>query len=176
MTNDDLIFEFLGWEFTNCVTTIPGELCGSSMPCPIHRNHLDFKQDWKLLMFLIAKIERTSYEGKTFQVIIGKGACCTVYDKEGVISISEPGKDKLEATYNTLVDFLRWYKPYKKDPYYTVRELIAELRALPNQNKIVSVVVEDDKGSNTVDTTCFELHSTDSKEALKIFVSKEMKT
>ncbi len=170
MTYNDLIYEFLGWEFTNCVTTIPGELCGSSMPSSVHRNHLDFKSDWKLLMFLVDKIEQESYKGVPLTVEIREGKC-SVWAGYHNLMISESGLSRIEAVHYILVSCIKLLNSIKDNTHTTVRELILELRKV-DPDKIVSIVVGDED-SNIIDTPCFELHSVDNDDPLEIFVPKD---
>ena len=77
----------------------------------VHERCLQYHQSWDWLMPVVEKIERTSTDNTDnsdnfFNVMIEVFECNI---NGGDISICECGNTKREATYNAVVEYIKWY-------------------------------------------------------------------
>lgn len=102
--NNKLIAEFLGWDINS----------PSTFPIHLHQEeetqgHWEFKfdTDWNWLMEVVDKIDSLGYIFKL------QGNSATFFKnktfKEPIWNDSFIGNTKIEATYNAVVEFIKWY-------------------------------------------------------------------
>jgi hypothetical protein len=109
--NNKLIAEFLGFQQTNI-----GWYDSEEVLLRTERDNtfdeLKFDTDWNWLMEAVEKIENLQYKNNNdvFKIVIDYGSCIIynmINDLDIVVSVN--GRAKLEATYNAVVEFVKWY-------------------------------------------------------------------
>jgi hypothetical protein len=80
----------------------------------LRNEELKFHSDWNWLMEVVEKIENLDFKGFSFEVrICDKFASITQTGvTEEVISFTTE-KTKIEAIYNTCIEFIKWYNTQK---------------------------------------------------------------
>ncbi len=67
-------------------------------------SELKYDTDWNWLMEVVERINNTG----RFEVVIQKGFCY-VSDESNELTLSCPASNTLEATYQAVVEFIKWY-------------------------------------------------------------------
>ena len=103
--NNKLIAEFINlnlyksfWHKSNIATE--KQIC--------KENNLQFHSDWNWLMEVVEKIESLGY-----RIEIVKHICRIYLSNKETIIISE-NTPKIEAVYNAVVEFIKWYNNQNK--------------------------------------------------------------
>ena len=109
--NNKLIAEFLDWEFDDLSETFetpflklvePHAFGDEQFSCKLQDFELEFHSDWNWLMVVVEKIESI----KGTQIFIN-GISCEIMFKGKIIS--KHFNTKIEAVYNAVVEFIKWY-------------------------------------------------------------------
>ena len=67
-------------------------------------SQMEFHRDWNWLMEVVDRINNTG----RFEVVIQKGFCY-VSDESNELTLSCPASNTLEAVYQAVVEFIKWY-------------------------------------------------------------------
>ena len=115
MENNKLILEFLKTDVNNDGTYELAKF-GTIRPngdfkTSFTAEQTKFHKDWNWLMEVVDRIESLLWkEDNYFNVTIGATCYCVIRDSFGdTIEILKDGKTKIEATYNAVVEFIKWY-------------------------------------------------------------------
>ena len=119
--NNKLIAEFLEWEFDDLSETFetpflklvePQAFGDEQFSCKLQDFELEFHSDWNWLMSVVEKIENLQDENN-----------CAIYNMQIEQSFTEiidnhtsetiiydiDADSKIEAVYNTVIEFIKWY-------------------------------------------------------------------
>ena len=88
-TDNELIAEFMGYS---------EEAQRTDLWCS------DFHENWSALMPVVEKIETLGFSTRILDVGMGI---------EGELVIERFGKTKIEGTYKTVIEFIKWYNAQK---------------------------------------------------------------
>ena len=101
-TNNKIIAEFLGYIDNGC--SEEGFLIDPETNYDICIDSLQYHLDWNWLMEVVEKIESLGF---FFEI---KSNWVRITKKREIIVIRwEQDKNKIEATYNACVEFIKWY-------------------------------------------------------------------
>ena len=115
--NNKIIAEFLDWEFDDLSETFetpflklvePQAFGDEQFSCKLQDFELEFHSDWNWLMEVVEKIESLGY-----RIEIVKHICRIYLSNKETIIISE-NTPKIEAVYNAVVEFIKWYNNKNK--------------------------------------------------------------
>lgn len=124
--NNKLIAEFLDWEFDDLSETFetpflklidPNAFGDEQYSCKLQDFELEFHSDWNWLMSVVEKIENLQDENN-----------CAIYNVQIEQSFTEiidnhtsetiiyniDADSKIEAVYNTVIEFIKWYNEQNK--------------------------------------------------------------
>lgn len=124
--NNKIIAEFLDWEFDDLSETFetpflklvePQAFGDEQFSCKLQDFELDFHTDWNWLMSVVEKIENLQDENN-----------CAIYNVQIEQSFTEiidnhtsetiiyniDADSKIEAVYNTVIEFIKWYTEQNK--------------------------------------------------------------
>ena len=124
--NNKLIAEFLDWEFDDLSETfetpflklVDSHAFGDEQfSCKLQDFELEFHSDWNWLMSVVEKIENLQDENN-----------CAIYNVQIEQSFTEiidnhtsetiiyniDADSKIEAVYNTVIEFIKWYNEQNK--------------------------------------------------------------
>ena len=104
--NNKLIAEFMGLNLHQGVW-IKSTLATERKICK--EDALKYHEDWNWLMEVVEKIESLGY-----RIEIVKHICRIYLSNKETIIISE-NTPKIEAVYNAVVEFIKWYNNQNKD-------------------------------------------------------------
>lgn len=100
--NNKLIAEFMGKKH---IMTEDEFLSMEHKPhYPTVIEDLKYDSDWNWLMEVVERINNTG----RFEVVIQKGFCY-VSDESNELTLSCPASNTIEATYQAVVEFIKWY-------------------------------------------------------------------
>ena len=125
--NNKLIAEFLDWEFDDLSETFetpflklvdPQAFGEEQFSCKLQDFELEFHTDWNWLMSVVEKIENLQDENN-----------CAIYNIQIEQSFTEiidnhtsetiiyniDADSKIEAVYNTVIEFIKWYNEQNKN-------------------------------------------------------------
>jgi len=114
--NNKLIVDFLGIEYSNnnetfCIPSFGFMNVKGDFQTDFTIGQLKFHKDWNWLMEVVEKIESLDYN---FNITSGDA---TVLINHGVIYQTNiyriDGTNKIQAVYNTCVEFIKWYNEQK---------------------------------------------------------------
>lgn len=76
--------------------------------------NLQYHKDWNWLMEVVEKIENdinglSIYYLEIFKSPTNKNQVCRIYSKDGKQQVNEYAETKIQAVYNTCVEFIKWY-------------------------------------------------------------------
>ena len=115
--NNTIFAEFLDWEFDDLSETFetpflklvdPEAFGDEQFSCKLQDFELEFHSDWNWLMEVVEKIESLGY-----RIEIVKHICRIYLSNKETIIISE-NTPKIEAVYNAVVEFIKWYNNQNK--------------------------------------------------------------
>ena len=124
--NNKIIAEFLDWEFDDLSETFetpflklvePQAFGDEQFSCKLQDFELEFHSDWNWLMSVVEKIENLQDENN-----------CAIYNVQIEQSFTEiidnhtsetiiyniDADSKIEAVYNTVIEFIKWYNEQNK--------------------------------------------------------------
>ena len=124
--NNKIIAEFLDWEFDDLSETFetpflklvdPHAFGDEQYSCKLQDFELEFHSDWNWLMRVVEKIENLQDENN-----------CAIYNVQIEQSFTEiidnhtyetiiyniDADSKIEAVYNTVIEFIKWYNEQNK--------------------------------------------------------------
>jgi len=124
--NNKIIAEFLDWEFDDLSETFetpflklvdPNAFGNEQYSCKLQDFELEFHSDWNWLMRVVEKIENLQDENN-----------CAIYNVQIEQSFTEiidnntyetiiyniDADSKIEAVYNTVIEFIKWYNEQNK--------------------------------------------------------------
>ena len=104
--NNKLIAEFLGYIDNGC--SEDGFLIHPITNYDVEISSLKYHEDWNWLMEVVEKIESLGY-----RIEIVKHICRIYLSNKETIIISE-NTPKIEAVYNAVVEFIKWYNNQNK--------------------------------------------------------------
>ena len=104
--NNKLIAEFLGYIDNGC--SEDGFLIHQITNYDVEISSLKYHEDWNWLMEVVEKIESLGY-----RIEIVKHICRIYLSNKETIIISE-NTPKIEAVYNAVVEFIKWYNNQNK--------------------------------------------------------------
>ncbi len=115
-TNNKLIAEFMGYKLTPCNNGLAWDI-GKSIPSHEHLfplqgvlhtgNELNFHTSWDWLMLVVDKIENCDGLSNEEVITIEYKDCIIPHHQEEVRI--EGANSKLEAVYNAVVEFIKYY-------------------------------------------------------------------
>ena len=125
--NNTIFAEFLDWEFDDLSETFetpflklvePQAFGDEQFSCKLQDFELEFHSDWNWLMSVVEKIENLQDENN-----------CAIYNVQIEQSFTEiidnhtsetiiyniDADSKIEAVYNTVIEFIKWYNEQNKN-------------------------------------------------------------
>lgn len=114
MENNKILAEFLGWLVMGCyVTPTEESITKLKLNSEFAPYVMKFHNDWNWIMLVVDKIENTrGKNGVYFDVAIDSTGCWIDLNLKTLIKIDTQGDrkmNKIQATYNACVDFVKWY-------------------------------------------------------------------
>lgn len=95
--NNKLIAEFMGYKKSIANTWFKDKKI-------VQSSSFKYDSDWNWLMEVVERINNTG----RFEVVIQKGFCY-VSDESNELTLSCPASNTLEAVYQAVVEFIKWY-------------------------------------------------------------------
>ena len=124
--NNKLIAEFLNWEFDDLSETfetpflklVDSKAFGDEQfSCKLQDFELEFHTDWNWLMSVVEKIENLQDENNCaiYNVQIEQSFTEIIDNHTSETIIYDIDADsKIEAVYNTVIEFIKWYNEQNK--------------------------------------------------------------
>ena len=124
--NNKLIAEFLEWEFDDLSETFetpflklvePHAFGDEQFSCKLQDFELEFHTDWNWLMSVVEKIENLQDENNCaiYNVQIEQSFTEIIDNHTSETIIYDIDADsKIEAVYNTVIEFIKWYNEQNK--------------------------------------------------------------
>ena len=124
--NNKLIAEFLNWEFDDLSETFetpflklvdPHAFGDEQFSCKLQDFELEFHSDWNWLMSVVEKIENLQDENNCaiYNVQIEQSFTEIIDNHTSETIIYDIDADsKIEAVYNIVIEFIKWYNEQNK--------------------------------------------------------------
>ena len=125
--NNKIIAEFLDWEFDDLSETFetpflklvePQAFGDEQFSCKLQDFELEFHSDWNWLMSVVEKIENLQDENNCaiYNVQIEQSFTEIIDNHTSETIIYDIDADsKIEAVYNTVIEFIKWYNEQNKN-------------------------------------------------------------
>ena len=125
--NNKIIAEFLDWEFDDLSETFetpflklvdPNAFGDEQYSCKLQDFELEFHSDWNWLMSVVEKIENLQDENNCaiYNVQIEQSFTEIIDNHTSETIIYDIDADsKIEAVYNTVIEFIKWYNEQNKN-------------------------------------------------------------
>ena len=125
--NNKIIAEFLNWEFDDLSETFetpflklvePQAFGDEQFSCKLQDFELEFHSDWNWLMSVVEKIENLQDENNCaiYNVQIEQSFTEIIDNHTSETIIYDIDADsKIEAVYNTVIEFIKWYNEQNKN-------------------------------------------------------------
>ena len=107
--NNKLIAEFLGYIDNGC--SEDGFLIHPITNYDVEISSLKYHEDWNWLIEVVEKIESLNY---VFEIKITWCRIKQIENGNVIVLRWEEDKTKIEAVYNTVVEFIKWYNNQNK--------------------------------------------------------------
>jgi hypothetical protein len=112
--NNRLITEFMGLKSPYELPQFGTLKINGEFKTEFNEDQLKYHKDWNWLMEVVDKIDSIELKNNTFAVDIFQTGCQIFqYGEYNNEFITTEGKTRIEATYDAVVRFIKWYNKQK---------------------------------------------------------------